>query len=381
VKILFYDDSAVYGGHEVMTLLGLKALLETGSTEVEFWAAEANETLHAKLLEIQQLHPELKVVALPWCSSKLEGLRHLIKPGRITDLAAMLQTARPDLILAVQGNIEHSSLSLLAGKKAGIRTASYIPVPHSNAEMGAKLGSLRDLFTPRLFRTPDHFITITDQLAVMLRERGAVCPIHVVYNGVDTRRFQSADREGSRTGLNLPQNALILGMVGRIEFKQKQQHLLAEAAQLLHMSGKPLHLVYAGDGPDADALKEMLKAAKLSHTVLPWCDPAMLYPALDALIIPSRYEGLPLVMLEALACGTTVLASDRDGMKDVLPSDCRFTPGDPQALARTIQHFLSQYCPPPSEALVNRVREKMSLEAFAKNFTECLIRLAAPKSD
>jgi glycosyltransferase involved in cell wall biosynthesis len=114
--------------------------------------------------------------------------------------------------------------------------------------------------------------------------------------------------------------------------------------------------------------------------VLPWCDPARLYQALDALVIPSRYEGLPLVMLEALSSGTAVLGSDRDGMKDLLPRQWRFKPNSPPALATALSHFVETGRPAPDTTLVSRVRETMSLDSFNRSFSSTVLRHAAGHS-
>lgn len=378
VNLLFYDDSPVYGGHEVMTLLGIESLLANNDTEIKFLASENNETLHQKLTRIATDRGGLEVISIPETSSKLEGFRNRVKRGRVNGLAQRLTELDPDLVVAVQGNIEHSSLALLASRKAGLRVTSYIPVPHSNAEMGAKLGSLRDFSTPALFRTPDSFITISHEMARMLRSRGATCPIEVVYNGIDTERFRPQGRAEARAALDLPSHAHVFGVVGRIEFRQKQQHLLAQAAATDPMLAD-IHLLFAGDGPDAENLD-----AQLANTLkgrarrLPWVDTSALYPALDALVIPSRYEGLPLVMLEALACGVTVLASDRDGMRDILPDAHRFETGSQTALSACLRDFLNAGCPPAPAELVLRVRETMNLPAFGKAFSEAIFaQLAA----
>lgn len=377
MNLLFYDDSPVFGGHEVMTLLGIESLLQEADNSITFLASENNETLHEKLRAIAHHHPKLAIVPIPETSSKLEGLRNKLQRGRISRLAERMTGYHPDLVVAIQGNIEHSSLSMLAARRAGLPVTSYIPVPHTNAEMGAKLGTLRDLSTPALFRAPDSFITISDEMAKMLRERGATCPIEVVYNGIDTERFKPQDRVLARKELELPADAVVLGVVGRIEFRQKQQHLLAQA-----VADDPelasCHLLFAGDGPDAQALDELLAEKGLTERArrLPWVDTSALYPALNALVIPSRYEGLPLVMLEALASGVSVLASDRDGMRDLLPASSRFQTGDLEALTNCLRTFVQNDCPPPPEELFSRVRETMNLPAFGKAFTRAILSQA-----
>lgn len=376
MSLIFYDDSPTFGGHEVITLLGLEALLKKQAAPVHFMASSANAKLCEKLAALSTLYPDLKVEKLDEHSSKFEAIRNQLMPWRIQRLAARFQQLNPTLVVAVQGNIEHSSLSLHAAKRAGIPSTSYIPVPHTNAEMGARLGTLRDAFTPGLFKLPDSFITITDEMSRLLRLRGTQVPIHIVYNGIDTARFRPGDAAAACQALGLPLDKTRIGMIGRIEFRQKQQHLLVEA-----LAGNPqllekCHLVFAGDGPDSGALQERILRHGISATVLTWSDPALLYQAMHALVIPSRYEGLPLVMLEALASNTTVLASDRDGMKDLLPDGCRFPPNDVSGLGKILSHFIREEHPKPPSTLVKRVRDTMSLESFGEAFSTTLLALA-----
>ena len=372
MSLLFYDDSPVFGGHEVMALLGLEAVLAAVPGPVHFLAPAANHKLCAEVTALAASYPQLRLEPLAYHASKLEALRNPLRPSRSRRLAKRLLELEPALVVAIQGNIEHSSLVLHAARRAAIPVTSYIPVPHSNAVMGARLGALRDVFASRLFQLPDSFITISDEMARLLRCRGATAPIHIVYNGIDTSRFQPGDPVAACRRLGLPPDKILLGVIGRCEFRQKQQHLLVQALAATSALATACHLVFAGGGPDGAALQTLIARHRLAATVLPWCDPALLYQALDALVIPSRYEGLPLVMLEALASGTAVLASDRDGMKDLLPGAWRFEPDNPTALASTLTQFIQQGRPAPAAALVARVRDSMSLEAFGRAFAATL---------
>jgi len=374
--ILFYDDSPVFGGHEVIALLGLEAVIEDFTCPVHFMAASANTKLCDRVAAIAARHPNLSLVHLDYHSSKLEALRNRLQPSRIRTLANSFRQLKPSLVVAIQGNIEHSSLALHAARQAAIPSTSYIPVPHSNAIMGARFGTLRDMLTPRLYHLPDSFITITDEMSNLLRHRGATAPIHIVYNGIDTSRFQPGDPTSACHQLNLPLDKIRLGMIGRIEFRQKQQHLLVQALAARPSLATSCHLVFAGDGPDQPALLDLVRRHGISATFLPWCDPALVYQAIDALIIPSRYEGLPLVMLEALASSTAVLASDRDGMRDLLPPMWRFEPNNPSSLSITIEHFIALDKPKPDPGLVSRVRDTMSLPSFRLSFATTILTLA-----
>ncbi|WP_240471561.1 glycosyltransferase [Rubritalea marina] len=320
-----------------------------------------------------QKHPHLVVRHVPWNSSKFESLRNLLKPSRARGLLEMFREDTASLVVAVQGNIEHSSLSLKACRIAKIKCLSYIPVPHSNHVMGAKLGACRDVFSSPIFKWPDVYVTISEEMERLLRERGAVAPVQIVYNGIDIDRFEGGDKEGARRDLKLPLDKILLGLVGRIEFRQKQQHLLVDAVSADPELKDKCHLVFAGEGPDSENLANLLNEKGVSHTIFEWCDTAPLYKALDALVIPSRYEGLPLVMLESLSSETTVFGSDRDGMRDILPESRRFRADDTFALSEALRAWIQVGCPKPEEYLVQRVRKEMSLEQFGRSFTEAIL--------
>ncbi|MFN5833407.1 MAG: glycosyltransferase [Akkermansiaceae bacterium] len=377
MNLLFYDDSPVFGGHEVMALAGLEAVLASSRDSVLFLTSEANGKLLSRLQELAQRHPHLKIETVAWHSTKLEAARNLLQPSRHHRLAERFRQLAPDLVVAIQGNIEHSSLALHAARRAGIRCLSYIPVPHTNREMGAKLGTVRDLFCGHLFQLPDAFITITDEMARKLRQRGATCAVKIVYNGIDVERFHPGDQTEARKLLGLPAGKILLGVVGRIEFRQKQQHKLVEAVASDPGLAAACHLVFAGDGPDSGILHELLEKHNILGTILTWCDPAPLYRSLDALVIPSRYEGLPLVMLEALATGTSVFGSDRDGMKDLLPADRRFNPDQHSSIASSLSAWLRDGRPAPPEQLVMHIRKTMSSEAFGEAFQRAITQAAA----
>ena len=236
------------------------------------------------------------------------------------------------------------------------------------------MGWLRDMFAKRIFLLPSAFITISEEMKRLLIERGAEAPVKIVYNGIDTARFNSGNCGHARAELNLPQDKVLVGIVGRVEFRQKQQHLLVKAVSSDPELLEKCHLVFAGDGPDAGHLKKVLDEEVISYSIFPWCDTAPLYKALNAIVIPSRYEGLPLVMLEALSSGTTVFGSDRDGMRDVLPEKWRFTDSDATQLSKLLKEWIANGCSGPKRALIERVRSEMSQQEFRKSFVEEILR-------
>ena len=354
-----------------MTLHGLSAMAKATDWELVFLAAGCNARLLEGLAPIAEAHDTVSVIELDHAFHRLQGILNHVQHGRIRALAGQLRSLQPDLALIIQGDIEISSLGLLAAKQAGIRAVSYIPLPHNQVEKGAKLGAIRDLFGKGLYKVPDGYITISTVLAEMLREKGATARIEVVYNGIDTTGFDPRDKEASRSELRLPPAVPIVGIAGRLERKQKQQHLLIEA---LATAEGGCHAAFCGDGPDAAFFRGLVEKQNLQGRVhfLPWSnDLAPFYSAIDALAIPSRYEGVPLVMLEALCCGTPVIAGDRDGMKELLPSQWLFRPGSPQRFREAIETILGdpEAASDKANKLRKKVHETMTLNAFSPAFT------------
>ena len=372
--IVCYDDNPDYGGHQVMACLAVEALAKAKDLDLIFFFSPENERLRRRLERIQAGSTNLKLRTTPFRTRKLQGLRNRFAKKSIRKLRSMLKTENPDLILCIQGEIEDASLALCAGKRMKPPCISYIPIPHRMALMGAKLGAPRDCINAYLFRRPDGWITISESMKALLKERGTKRPIEVVNNGIDTTRFAPLAKQAARTVLGLPEYKTLIGSIGRVEFNQKQQDFLTHTFSNHWKNNEEMHLVLVGDGPDSDRLRALISELKIQSqvSILPWQEEsALVYSALDFLIIPSRFEGVPLVMLEALACGTPVIASARDGMKDLLPADWTFETENGDALAATYE-YVSNHWKNKIDALQTKVKTEYTIQAFQKNFEQAI---------
>ena len=145
-------------------------------------------------------------------------------------------------------------------------------------------------------------------------------------NGVDGRRFTPGERGATRARLGLPADRPLLLCVGHL-VRRKGQHLLLPALAAAFPAGSRPRLVLVGDGADAGALRAQAARLGLADDVLfagavhPDALPDW-YRAADALVLPSLREGWPNVVLEALACGTPVLATSVWGTPEIL-AGCR----------------------------------------------------------
>lgn len=140
--------------------------------------------------------------------------------------------------------------------------------------------------------------------------------------GVDSARFRLGDRARDRAEREIPQDARVLLFVGNL-LDVKGPDLLLDAV-VACASVAPWNVVWVGDGPNRAALQQRAIASglgprmrfvgRIDRDALPgW------YRSADYLVLPSRSEGIPNVLLEAMACGTPYLAFDVGGVREVTP--------------------------------------------------------------
>jgi glycosyltransferase involved in cell wall biosynthesis len=140
--------------------------------------------------------------------------------------------------------------------------------------------------------------------------------ITVLRNGVDLEMFRPGDREASRTALGLSGRTLL--SVGHL-IERKGHDLTIRALSLL----QGYTLLIAGDGPELSRLRALASASGVADRVrflgaVPHQELANLYMASDVLVLSSSREGWPNVLLEAMACGTPVVASPVWGNPEIV---------------------------------------------------------------
>jgi phosphatidylinositol alpha-1,6-mannosyltransferase len=185
-------------------------------------------------------------------------------------------------------------------------------------------GHFRDV---RLFRYVDIVVCISESVREsVVRELGVGEErLRVVQNGVDTEMFRpdNAMREETRMDLGIGREAKILLCAGRLR-REKGVHVAIEAlAGIARNIAEPV-LIIIGTGKDETYLKELASArdrgsrivfkGMVPHERLPYY-----YNACDLFLMPSlAEEGLPLTLLEAMACGKPVVSSASGGIGDAL---------------------------------------------------------------
>ncbi|HET6324976.1 MAG TPA: glycosyltransferase family 1 protein [Planctomycetaceae bacterium] len=136
----------------------------------------------------------------------------------------------------------------------------------------------------------------------------------ISYCGIDLAPFRAeADRAAVRRELKIPERAFVVGHVGRFDY-QKNHKFLIEIFATLARRQPDARLLLIGEGPLRSAIEEQVAWAGLQERVIfagPRPDvPRLMTAAMDAFVLPSHFEGLPLVLLEAQAAGLPCLLAD-----------------------------------------------------------------------
>ena len=185
----------------------------------------------------------------------------------------------------------------------------------------------------------DAVVVPTPAMSDRLRELGVTVRIEVIPSGIDVARFARGRRdEALRARLGAAPGDRLVLCVGRLA-KEKNVELLLHA---LALAGRqPLHLAVAGEGPSRAELEELARELGVASQtrflgVIAREDLPDLYASADAFAMPSTTETQGLVLAEALAAGTPVIAADAPQNRDVLGEAGRIVTATAEAFARAI---------------------------------------------
>jgi len=173
----------------------------------------------------------------------------------------------------------------------------------------------------RLFKNVvDTFIAVSHATKQKLIENAGIEPgkIAVLHNFVDVQRFQRSSKD--RSSKPAEKDSFVVGFAGRL-IKRKGWEELLRAASLLKDTAPQIHFLIAGDGPDRKKLLPLMKKLDVGACVEYIglvSDMVKFYNSLDCLVIPSLWEPMGIVAIEAQACGVPVIASDTGGLAEVV---------------------------------------------------------------
>lgn len=336
-SLLILQDSPDFGGHEAMFLRFLPTLVaDRAFDRIELRYPAANRLLAERL----QPFGSERFAAVAWPFVKQRGEPYLAGFRRRYGAAvrAVFAELRPSTTLLLQGRIENCAVPLLAAPRDA-HLVSYLPMAHAMTALGRRAVP-GDWIRRRLYARPDRFIVPGGAVAEQVRAAGARNPAVVVDNVVAPP--PPPDRAVARASLDLAPDARVALFLGRLDVRQKGLDTLADAIRrdAARLAGWTLLFVGRGEGAAALAQLRSDLSGHVDIRCLAWSDaPENLLAAADLLLLPSRWEGVPLVMLEAMTYGLPILASQIDVFRDYLPEANRvdFAHADlADAMARVI---------------------------------------------
>ncbi|MER5311490.1 glycosyltransferase [Streptomyces sp. NPDC002773] len=261
------------------------------------------------------------------------------------DLARLIRTTGPDLVHA------HSAKAGLCARLAlrGARPTVYQPHAWSFEAVEGTVAALARRWERRAARWTHRVVCVSEAERRTGEEAGVRASWSVIHNGVDLARFADTPAgtptpadTGTGTATDTGDGPVVV-CVGRL-CRQKGQDVLLAAWPAVLAEVPTARLVLVGDGPDGDRLRAAAgPSVRFTGSV---DDTAPWYRAADVVVLPSRWEGMALAPLEAMASSRPVVVSDVDGARESLPPAheplCLVPPEDPAALATALGRLLGE---------------------------------------
>lgn len=306
--------------------------------------------------------------------------------GRIPALARYLAEETPDVMMSAK---VHTNLAaLLARRASGADTRLVVS---ERGDYGEKVDASRRWrwrhiapLIRRLYPDADAIVSVSSDLARRLPRYTGIDPdrIQTLHNPVVSPTLHRQAAEPVDHSWFLDGGPPVILAAGRLEARKGFQDLIRAFARIAER--RPLRLVIFGEGKLRASLERQIAALGLEgKVVLPgWCANVFAPMARAALfVLPSHYEGLPGVLIQALACGCPVVATDcPTGPREIL-EDGRYGPltpvGDVDALATAMMATLIA---PPSKAALRARGEDFSVDRAVDRYLALFDRLARPAS-
>jgi glycosyltransferase involved in cell wall biosynthesis len=268
----------------------------------------------------------------------------------------------------------------LAGRLAGV------PVVHT--KHGQNLSGGRQRAVNRLaYKATDHVVAVSEPArALALSEGARPDKLSIIDNGVDIERFagRAAERARTRAKLGLADDDVVVGTLARLYAVKNQRLLIDGAIGAAESLGRSLTLVLVGDGPEREPLESHARshAGRLRVVFAGVGRAEEWLPAFDVFAMSSDSEGLPVALLEAMACGLPAVVTAVGAMPEVVDHGSAgliVPPKDRAALAAAVADLAAdrEKRARLGEAALRRATMRYSADRMAREYEELYRRLLA----
>ena len=190
----------------------------------------------------------------------------------------------------------------------------------------------KDLYHKWIYKNLDHVVSMTESMKQnhITHTHVRESQISVIYSGIDLERFashKSVDKKSFLLKNNIPQDKIIIGTVGRLD-KLKNQELLIDAAKLLVEKNPNIHFIIIGDETDSitgkgykQKLVDKIRHFGIDNSVSFFGFTNNIenyFDVMDIFVLPTDKESFGYVLIEAMAKGIPVLATNQGGPKEII---------------------------------------------------------------
>ena len=252
-------------------------------------------------------------------------------------------------------------------------------------EIIVKPKAISDFINMLMGRYADKIVTVSQAVANHIKQSPFIkdSQVEVIYNGVDNTVYYPMDASSIREKFDIAQDALVIGMIGRVNAIKGQNDFIEAVEPLLEKNEQAVAFLAGGVFPGEEwRLEELDKRIASSsvvsqiHRIDYYDKTSELYNMFDIFVLPSiKPDSLPTVVLEAMACSKLVVGYNNGGIAEMVVDDksgCLVKPNRPQELSNAISLLLdsSEKREKFGRVGYQRQKELFSLESYIKNFSE-----------
>ena len=252
-------------------------------------------------------------------------------------------------------------------------------------EIIVKPKAISDFINMLMGRYADKIVTVSQAVANHIKQSPFIkdSQVEVIYNGVDNAVYYPMDASSIREKFDIEEDALVIGMIGRVNAIKGQNDFIEAVEPLLEKNEKAVAFLAGGVFPGEEwRLEELDKRIASSsvvsqiHRIDYYDKTSELYNMFDIFVLPSiKPDSLPTVVLEAMACSKPVVGYNNGGIAEMVVDDksgCLVKPNRPQELSNAISLLLdsSEKREKFGRVGYQRQKELFSLESYIKNFSE-----------
>lgn len=262
---------------------------------------------------------DLSTVMIPELSRSLHGMRDVVAFWKLFQL---MKREKPDIVHTHMAKA--GALGRLSAVLAGVPVIVHTFHGHTFHSYFAPWKASLFLWVERFLAKRTHcLVAVSECVREELCTRYRIAPpqkVRVVPVGLDLEPFLEEVPKVSKERLGFPEEALLVGIVGRLVPIKDHEFLIRMASEICRKR-KDVFFLIVGGGPQEVFLKQKVRDLNLTERVRFlgwWRDLPTLYRCLDIVVLTSKNEGTPISLIEAMACGRAVVATRVGGVPDVV---------------------------------------------------------------